>query len=515
MRTFLAAALSGFSLVASASYAAEFTFLTGKSDNRPTYAPHFVKCNIRMEGAITTGDAAKFEALLAKHADDFAEPERVSIATLCLNSPGGSLFEGIKLAESIRKDRPYPRDGGIPLVVTRLEAGASCESACAIAFMAGTLDVWEEEPIPQRSMHPTARLGFHAPALVVGEGQYSQDQITDAFDISVNAIAEIQRVMNVGADPDGRIYRGTETWMKGTLIEAMLKTPASDMRYISTVDDAGRWGIEVFPIRQHVLDYKSGYRACINSNYWSIGASSIGAWELDETERGNPFIGQVQHRQNARVLSYTLDHMKGTSCEIFTGLNGEDWMYLEAFVPESEEYDGPTIWFEGTGPTQEVNVGTDALMFYPPDTPLAALFPKGQQADTETETTTQPPKPVEWAPRFGGSKITLWDHNGSQMAWESKGAQRWIWYFKPRAALLAAGIAPGTLLFDGEMSGGVLSGTARRFSQNCGTLEYAVSDRPEGTRVVLEGAYQQRDENCQPTGQRQDKLVFDYKAVSP
>ncbi|WP_257891853.1 hypothetical protein [Gymnodinialimonas phycosphaerae] len=40
------------------------------------------------------------------------------------------------------------------------------------------------------------------------------------------------------------------------------------------------------------------------------------------------------------------------------------------------------------------------------------------------------------------------------MAWGSRGTQRWVWYYRPRAGIAAQGVTPGTLLLSGTLVDG-------------------------------------------------------------
>lgn len=498
----------------SALHAAEFTFIDGQADPQGEWE-HWARdhCNIRMTGEVAAGDTEKFEALLAKHANQVASDPNLlgnpRIVTLCLNSPGGSLAEAIKLAESIRKTRPFPRGTGIPFITTRLEAGARCESACAIVFMSGTLDGWEDPPYPARSMHPTARLGFHAPALSISGGTYTEQHVNTAFGISIQSIASILRVLHVGEAPDGTPYGGEERWIEASLLETMLRTPANSMRYIETVDDAGRWSIPVWPIPRVNLDYASGWRACRNRLAWKTSRPSKirkptpDAFVTVELPAGSDV---------SRRLFYIIDEMSGDSCML--SLFKEGFLLIDTDVGMNDfsgsEGGGSRALTEvDKARTDVVEDGFAWLHMLMPNTKLASLAPGGSQ---QTSATAPPAtfSPDRLEPRFGGERVILMDHNGSQMAWEVKGDRVWIWYFNPRAGLTDSGVTNGTLLFEGESRNDTWRGTARRFSKKCGDNLYAVKGRTEGARVVLQGQYQPRNASCQPSSQRKtDTLTFD------
>ncbi|WP_127115903.1 hypothetical protein [Shimia sediminis] len=510
----LACVLAGGLSISSAT-AADFSFVDGQAD--PPVEGNWIRdhCNMRMTGEVVAGDTERFEALLAKHANQVVSDPVVHgnprIVTLCLNSPGGSLAEAVKLAEAIRKDRPFPRHKGIPFVATRLEAGATCESACAIVFMAGASGALVDPPTPNRSMHPTARLGFHAPALTVGGGNYTQRHVNTAFDISIQSIAAILRVLHVGEDETGKSYGGNARWIEASLLEAMLRTPASSMRYVDTVDDAGRWDIPVSPIRGKAFDHDSLLTACLNELAWQNQrpAGGIGFDDgLSPTERDVPEGGHILRR-----VFFAIDEFTGHYCEITVHRTG--FLRIDADPDLSIDVPGHFMTEADRARRDLLPATGQTLWLYDPQTRLAALAPAG-----EAQAASAPQDAAStangWAPRYGGDKVTLWDHNGSQMAWESKGSQRWIWYYAPRAGLAGSGVVSGTLLFEGEMRNGELRGTARRFSKKCGDNVYSVKGRAQGTRVVLKGLYWGRDKACKSTlKQKPDTLTFDFISTGP
>src|SRR6056297_435764 len=165
-------------------------------------------CSLRLTGPIVSGDAERLRSLIDTHfplAHDELNP------ALCLDSPGGSLDEGVRIAELL----------GERFTATVVPAGAECLSACAVAFMGGTFG-WYEYIFNMRIMHPTARVGFHAPALEIAEGSYRKDTVTRAFDIAVAAIARIAK------DLDGTWHGSTINRFPRSLLGAMLVRHGED-----------------------------------------------------------------------------------------------------------------------------------------------------------------------------------------------------------------------------------------------------------------------------------------------
>ena len=106
--------------------------------------------------------------------------------------------------------------------------------------------------------------------------------------------------------------------------------------------------------------------------------------------------------------------------------------------------------------------------------------------------------PVPGRPPRGGRE-TVWDHNGSEMLWSSRGPDRVITYLDPRRGLSAR---PGDVLFEGRRDGNRLTGTAYAFRRGCPPAGYHVEGiiRSE-TNVTLRGAAPVRARGgCQVVG---------------
>jgi hypothetical protein len=71
----------------------------------------------------------------------------------------------------------------------------------------------------------------------------------------------------------------------------------------------------------------------------------------------------------------------------------------------------------------------------------------------------------------------LWLHNGSLMG---VGPDRTVVYLEPRPGVIAAGVTPGTVLFQGDADN--VHGTAFGFSYGCPPTRYPRPHRPAATR---------------------------------
>lgn len=211
-------------------------------------------CQTRLSGQFLKGDA---DRLIAWYAAKGIEPGYIHGEALCLDSPGGALAEALKMGRHLH-------DHGIR---TRLEAGASCLSACAVLFMLGTeyLDHGAGDGHnADRRMHVTAKLGFHRPELRLPEGgSVSNAQLERAYDLAIQTALEYIRLANLSSL--------RETYIPSDLIEVMMERYGEDYFYIDTVGKAGRWNIGLdgmVPPRR--LDAESALNACNNLAMWQL-----------------------------------------------------------------------------------------------------------------------------------------------------------------------------------------------------------------------------------------------------
>lgn len=128
-------------------------------------------CDLVLDGPIEPGDAGKVGAEAAMFA-----PERV---TICLNSPGGNYLEGRNLFSLFM-------DMGISTYVPK---GAECYSACALAFLGGS--IWGDFRHPSRIMEPGAIVGFHAPYLDPPIGSYTAEDVAISVSNMVTVIGDL------------------------------------------------------------------------------------------------------------------------------------------------------------------------------------------------------------------------------------------------------------------------------------------------------------------------------------
>lgn len=319
--------LAAFLVMASVAFAHAADFIDGPG------LPE--RCRVLMSGKIDVGDAEKFAA----YQDSVQSSGDWSRNSLCLDSPGGSLGDALRIIDLW--DGP-----------TRIPENAECASSCALIFMAGSRHQSAiGGSLVDRSMHVTARLGFHAPDLIIPAQQYTEVAVKSAYALSLATIAEIMR-------------RNTSLQMAHSLLVEMLDTPPDQMLYVDTIDKTTRWGIEIFGVAQQTdLQPFMAMNACLNASTEAYYTQDRGAYlTLSPFNVGN---------------SITFDRSDGAiRATVGFGVgDGGMWECRFDYRPDTNAVDdllGRDIWGEA------VSGRITPALFHAPGTPLAEIA-RGQQ----------------------------------------------------------------------------------------------------------------------------------------
>ncbi|MAC77924.1 MAG: hypothetical protein CML66_07645 [Rhodobacteraceae bacterium] len=145
-------------------------------------------CDWRFSGAVEAGDLEAFGQV----------PPSATGVTLCLDSRGGDLTEGLAILQHVRSR--YIR--------TRVLPGQICSGACALIFLGGsTVEGDGLLRFPQREIWAGARLGFSGAArsvdrtLDVAEGLFSIKVAEEQGDRLIEDHLYLQILRHRGADP--------------------------------------------------------------------------------------------------------------------------------------------------------------------------------------------------------------------------------------------------------------------------------------------------------------------------
>ncbi|WP_245279697.1 hypothetical protein [Rhizobium leguminosarum] len=212
-------------------------------------------CVLRLEGEIVDGDLARLKNLASANFKGF-DGESSSHDTLCLNSPGGSVVEGVKLADFIYKT-------GIGTVIDK---GDECYSICSVMFMMGIAQ-GPEVNFVNRKLNVAGKLGFHRPYLAI-----DSDEMINVKALAIAHDAAIESITQLMVLANNQVPWSNSTMMKPDLIQAMLSHIGNGLYYIDTVDKAGRFEIELFGGGESTgLTEAQAYYACENGFHWQVG----------------------------------------------------------------------------------------------------------------------------------------------------------------------------------------------------------------------------------------------------
>jgi hypothetical protein len=218
--------------------------VTGKAasagDLRPS--PEISGCDYMFTGPVEEGDAQHIEEMI---------PAKYDGSRICFDSPGGNFVEGLRMFHTI-----WNKDS----VATYVRSGDGCHSACAIAFLGGSVVVGTGAIRSRNAViEPGARLGFHAPRLVLDEGSdHTSKEVEDAYAWALQGAShlfDLTQIVEHGA-------RG----MTSFLFSRTLATPPEAMYEIDTIGKASlsQIGVALVPVPEitwgsmrHVCD--TGY----------------------------------------------------------------------------------------------------------------------------------------------------------------------------------------------------------------------------------------------------------------
>ncbi|GAB2184144.1 COG3904 family protein [Roseibium sp. LAB1] len=198
-------------------------------------------CVATISGQIAPGDTEKLKTFLAGLWEKRDTPingvvlgddtGNRSHGRLCLDSPGGSLSEAIRMADYLLKG--YGSSYWVHGLGTAVPAGARCESACAVFFMAGGENTESDiGRIADRVLHVNGKLGFHSISLTLREGTYSRDDVGKAFGLALKSMGAVAARMEA-------------LRLRLSLLQTMLATPPDDMYFVEKIGDAAHWNIQV------------------------------------------------------------------------------------------------------------------------------------------------------------------------------------------------------------------------------------------------------------------------------
>lgn len=348
-------------------------------------------CTARLTGMIEPGDLDRIQPFLETTlTSDWGEPDsdndlifrNFTPATdygdgffthrLCLNSPGGSLAESLRIIEFFR-DHASRTVGGIQ---TAVADGDSCESACAYVFLAGRFVRFSGnenyEGRPNHLLHPGGRLGLTAPAPQIGAGSHSAAEISQLWQ---TAMTDLSRV--AGQIANGNIF------LSDDLFAEMLTHQPPRMLTIETVGQALQWGLEIEPNPIHVGRYpysadEFAHALCENAaalapDYVDLKATGPGA-TIDRDAEGNVTLaGGFVDLHSGRHYSCHLDAFEWNSLQLTLQDASEDWVMRRLRWNGACNYSPTFVAQDENCYECDIPVEAPCMAAFPPETRLLDL----------------------------------------------------------------------------------------------------------------------------------------------
>ncbi|MGR9276228.1 hypothetical protein ACU8KI_16630 [Rhizobium leguminosarum] len=191
------------------------------------------ECQIALSGPIASGDLDRLKVLAPGG------------SSLCLDSLGGDFLEGLAIAEWLAGRN----------VTTIIGNGASCYSACAIAFMGGS--EWEQIYLSKRKLQVGGRLGFHAPYLIALSKTYSGSELQATYAEGLQAVA---RMMKLGSD------MGEDGFIPERVMLKLLAAGPRDLYMVDDVIKARELNIELIGVPKAKWTTAALCNACVVRN---------------------------------------------------------------------------------------------------------------------------------------------------------------------------------------------------------------------------------------------------------
>ena len=294
---------------------------------------------------------------------------------LCLNSPGGSLAEAMRIVDYFREEASHTRGG----VQTAIARGDRCEGSCAYVFFAGRFVRFSGngyyEGRSNALLHPNGRLGLHAPTLPINdESSYSAEDVRAIWAVGMQAASELSRQI-----ASGNIF------LSGTLFSEILTRPPGEMLTIDTVAQAVQWRIEVEPSPIHAGRYDYDFEvfaeslcrnaALLTPDFVTLEPAAAGITLVQDAEENVRSQGGFVDTRSGREYSCGLEAFEWNNLQIDLQIMPEDWVMRRLRWNGSC---GGAVTFEPVDPDScydcALDIDAPCLAVFPPETRLADLL---------------------------------------------------------------------------------------------------------------------------------------------
>ena len=312
-------------------------------------------CAASLQGEIAPGDADRFMKLFedlgwTQGGHPHGYSESTGDRLLCLDSTGGSMEEGRKIARLVY-------DTGVG---TRITANARCLSTCGLIFMAGRLD-GDEMGGPNRRMDRLASLAFQIPRPNLDANRrLTPTELADQLHASDLFVADMLTYALQSS-----IFTSTPM-IHASLISSMLTAGPAEMVPVDTIEKAARWGVEIDGVKG---DWDPTplelIQACYNYQSW-ISDQPSSALKPDSPITAEDLKpAGFANGDDEKAFRY-LDTGGYAESDCYIAVRKEAWTYLE--ICDRNGFNGVN---HGDCPTYGATV--PAYYGLPPNTGIADL----------------------------------------------------------------------------------------------------------------------------------------------
>lgn len=288
---------------------------------------------IRLNGRIDLGDSSKLESFLIAIQNENAG--FIVNPTLALNSKGGSFIEGLRIGRLLRK---YG-------VSTLVRSNAECYSACAIAFLGGTMFYAASGPGISRRLEIGGTIGFHAYYISPDANRLVRSTVLEpylGFELSkvlASMLAGYATQMNVSSD-----------WIEKTLARGPM-----ELYLVSTIGDILDLGIEIeSPPRVSLIDSSQAVNICNHATSYRRPLSPKG-----RNENGKASVRKLSSLEAKKVfLQHTAEHTRPSrfSREITNALETNEGEIINNIFNDFRTLSSVGV------PTMDLDVGENFLI---------------------------------------------------------------------------------------------------------------------------------------------------------
>ncbi|MHC9236624.1 hypothetical protein ACX9MO_13400 [Pseudooceanicola sp. 502str34] len=335
--------------------------------------PDIPDCDFLFSGIVEVGDAKQIENTIRPSSEG---------VVLCLESPGGNFVEGIRMFYAI-----WYKDS----IETRVRKGNSCHSACALAFLGGSRVVGTGTIRGKfASIEPGARLGFHAPRLVLPDDErFSPETVEAAYNEAIWGASQLFLM--------SRMEEHSARGMSDFLYANTLATPPDSMYEIDMIGKASLAEIGVRNVPMPEITWRGIRNVCETALIMTEGRLSVQADFADAFEEftdvgddgtGRPIALQdrfwswsTEFTANFVVRGYPAPHKNERFCKVSLSKFA---LQRELGLP-LEQRDVSSQWFS-------VTLWDDAYA------PIDLSFSQYAEASTKVDETASVPWTALWDP---------------------------------------------------------------------------------------------------------------------